>query len=47
MPSEIPLSIAFYIQAADGNPALHWLLPNSGVDLLALPCHVAWKPNVD
>jgi hypothetical protein len=47
MPSEIPLSIALYIQAPDCNPALHWLLPNRGVDILAPPRHVARKPDID
>jgi hypothetical protein len=47
MPSEIPLSIAFHIQAADCNPALHWLLPNRSVDFLAPPCHVTRKPDID
>jgi hypothetical protein len=47
MPGEIALSIAFHIQATDCNLALHWLLPNRGVDLLASPRHVTRKPNID
>jgi hypothetical protein len=43
MPSEVPLSITLQIQATDCNPALHWLLPNRGVEFVAPPCHVARK----
>ena len=47
MPSEIPLSVAFDIQATDCNPALDWLLPNRGVDFLAPPRDVTRKPDID
>jgi len=47
MPGEIPLSIASDIRAADGNPPLDWLLPNRGVDFLALPRDVTRKPNIN
>jgi hypothetical protein len=47
MPSEIPLSVSFQVQATDCNPALHWLLPDRGVEILASPCGVTWKRDVD
>ena len=47
MPGEIPLSIAFHIQATDHNPALYWLLPNRRVDFLAPPFDVTRKPDID
>jgi len=45
--SEIPLTIAVDIQPADCDPALHWLLPDCGVDLFASPGHVTGKPDVN
>jgi len=47
MAGEISLSIAFQIQTTDCDPALHWLLPNRGVDVLAPPFDITRKPDIN
>ena len=47
MASDIPLSVAFHIQAPNCSPTLYCLLPNARIDFFTSPRHVTWKPDVD